>query len=34
MFRDPFPIEKYENDNTFGNRESEFLAVIRGAKMK
>ncbi|CAG5106789.1 Oidioi.mRNA.OKI2018_I69.chr1.g3000.t1.cds [Oikopleura dioica] len=21
MFRDPFPIEKFENDNTFGNRE-------------
>jgi hypothetical protein len=28
MFRDPFPIEKYENDNTFGNRESEFLEVF------
>ena len=24
MFRDPFPIEKYENDNTYGNQESEF----------
>ena len=24
-FRDPFPIEKFENDNTFGNKTGNAL---------